>query len=49
VVPVGRYALAFEFSDGHQTGIYHFDLLRQLCECESCRGGGSRAAEAFSV
>jgi ATP-binding protein involved in chromosome partitioning len=49
VMSVGRYALAFEFSDGHQTGIYHFDLLRRLCECESCRGGQARAAEAFSV
>jgi ATP-binding protein involved in chromosome partitioning len=48
-VPVGRYALAFDFSDGHQTGIYRFDLLRELCECESCRGGASHATEAFSV
>jgi DUF971 family protein len=26
--PVGRYALAFVFNDGHSTGIYTFDYLR---------------------
>lgn len=26
--PVGRYALAFGFNDGHGTGIYTFDFLR---------------------
>lgn len=29
-VPVGRYALRFRWSDGHQTGIYSFDFLRGL-------------------
>ena len=27
---VGRYALAFRFSDGHRTGLYDFQLLRDL-------------------
>ena len=27
---VGRYALAFAWSDGHDSGIYPFDLLRSL-------------------
>ena len=27
--PVGRYALAFLFNDGHSTGIYTFDFLRE--------------------
>lgn len=27
---VGRYALNFHFSDGHDTGIFSFDLLRKL-------------------
>ena len=27
---VGRYALGVEFSDGHKTGIYSFELLRSL-------------------
>ena len=29
---VGRYALNFRWGDGHQTGIYSFRLLRELCE-----------------
>lgn len=29
---VGRYALSFIWSDGHETGIYSFRYLRQLCE-----------------
>jgi DUF971 family protein len=31
---VGRYALNFRWSDGHQTGIYSFRYLRELCEQE---------------
>ena len=29
---VGRYALAFKWSDNHETGIYSFRFLRGLCE-----------------
>jgi DUF971 family protein len=35
--PVGQYALHIEWSDGHTTGIYPFELLRSLCPCEVCR------------
>jgi len=28
--PVGRYAVQITFSDGHGTGIYTFDRLREL-------------------
>jgi DUF971 family protein len=28
--PVGNYAYSIQFSDGHDTGIYSFDLLREL-------------------
>ena len=28
---VGRYALSFRWSDGHDTGIYSFKYLRELC------------------
>lgn len=27
---VGNYALRFDFSDGHRTGLYSFDYLRQI-------------------
>ena len=33
---VGRYALKFVWSDGHDTGLYSFDLLRGLCGCAKC-------------
>jgi DUF971 family protein len=33
---VGRYALNFQWSDGHGEGIYTFDFLRGICQCESC-------------
>ena len=29
---VGRYALNFRWSDGHETGIYSYKYLRELCE-----------------
>ena len=32
---VGNYAVAFQFSDGHGSGIYTFEVLRQICPC--CR------------
>lgn len=35
--PVGHYALAFHFSDGHATGIYAYEALRRFCPCNLCR------------
>jgi DUF971 family protein len=32
---VGRYALNFRWSDGHETGIYSFRYLREICESQS--------------
>lgn len=29
---IGNYAIRFEFSDGHGTGLYSYDLLRKLGE-----------------
>lgn len=31
---VGNYAIQFQFSDGHQTGIYSYDYLRALGEAD---------------
>jgi ATP-binding protein involved in chromosome partitioning len=36
VRPVGRYGLSIRWSDGHGSGIYTFDRLRDLCGCEAC-------------
>jgi DUF971 family protein len=33
---VGNYAIQIQFSDGHSTGIYSFDALREMCPCEAC-------------
>jgi DUF971 family protein len=41
---VGRYALNFRWSDGHETGIYSFRYLRELCEGQES-GAGSRESE----
>lgn len=32
IEPVGNYAVSFLWSDGHATGIYRFDYLRELAE-----------------
>ena len=37
VAPVGHYALRVAWSDGHQSGIYSFSLLREQCPCDACR------------
>ncbi len=33
---VGRYAIRIDWSDGHTTGIYPYELLRKICPCEDC-------------
>ena len=37
--PVGRYAILFKFSDGHDTGIYRWEQLRKLSPDEADRWG----------
>lgn len=36
---VGRYAVHVGWSDGHSTGMYHFDRLLELCEKQGRRLG----------
>jgi ATP-binding protein involved in chromosome partitioning len=45
--PVGRYAIAISFSDGHNTGIFTFKRLRDLCEFPECSQG--RKSDSFEV
>jgi len=33
---VGRYAVRLLWTDGHNTGIYSFDHLRDICPCPEC-------------
>jgi DUF971 family protein len=35
---VGNYALTFDWSDGHSSGIYAYDRLRAICPCPECGG-----------
>jgi DUF971 family protein len=48
VTPVGRYGYKITWNDGHDTGIYTLENLRELCQCPQClkqesgvRGRGS--------
>lgn len=34
--PVGRYAIQFDWLDGHTGGIYSWEYLRRLCQCQEC-------------
>jgi DUF971 family protein len=40
VTPVGKYALKFKWNDGHEAGIYSWEYLRRVCQCEICRAEG---------
>ena len=33
---VGSYAIQISFTDGHSTGIYSYDHLRNICPCAEC-------------
>ena len=33
---VGNYAIQIQYSDGHATGIYSVECLREICPCEAC-------------
>ena len=36
VQPVGRYAIQFNWLDGHSGGIYSWEYLRRMCQCKEC-------------
>lgn len=37
VEPVGNYAIRFRWNDGHSSGIYSFQHLREICPCGECK------------
>lgn len=37
---VGRYGIRINWSDGHNTGIYTFKYLRDICRCPECKADG---------
>lgn len=58
VEPVGYYALKLIFSDGHDSGLYTWEYLRELCETQETKWqcymqklkatGGSRDVDSTS-
>ena len=37
---VGKYAIKFDWNDGHNLGIYSWKWLREICPCNECSGRG---------
>ena len=37
VTPVGKYALKFKWNDGHEAGLYSWEYLRRVCNCQECK------------
>ncbi len=40
--PAGNYAIRIHWSDGHNSGIYSFEHLREICPCPVCAGAVRR-------
>jgi DUF971 family protein len=40
---VGKYAIKFNWNDGHELGIYSWAFLREWCPCEECRAEREKA------
>jgi len=36
IVPVGSYAIKIGWGDGHETGLYAWEYLREICPCDEC-------------
>jgi DUF971 family protein len=34
ILPVGRYGISIAWTDGHSTGMYHFDRLYEIARKE---------------
>ncbi|MEL6182606.1 MAG: gamma-butyrobetaine hydroxylase-like domain-containing protein, partial [Myxococcota bacterium] len=43
--PVGNYGMKLFWGDGHDTGIYDFEELRNICPCTTCDPEQTRIAE----
>jgi DUF971 family protein len=49
VQPVGNYGMKFFWGDGHDTGIYQFDVMWSMCPCETCDPEGIRITETVRL
>lgn len=43
---VGRYAIQFNWEDGHSGGIYSWEYLRRQCNCRECTFAAEEASGA---
>lgn len=43
---VGKYAVQFTWSDGHDAGIYTWKYLRRICPCEACEAARDQPTDA---
>ena len=46
---VGNYAFNLIWADGHDTGIYQFRRLRDLCPCKVCKPDGIEELKALGI
>ena len=44
---VGKYAIRFTWSDGHEHGIFSWDYLRDICPCAECSAVREAEREHF--
>ena len=40
---VGKYAIKFNWNDGHELGIYSWAFLREVCPCGECKAARTRS------
>jgi len=40
---VGKYAIKFNWNDGHELGIYSWAFLREVCPCAQCKAEREKA------
>jgi len=40
---VGKYAIKFNWNDGHELGIYSWAFLREVCPCAECKAEREKA------
>jgi len=41
--PIGRYAIKFNWNDGHELGMYSWQFLRDVCPCAECKAARGTA------
>ncbi|GAC1515255.1 MAG: DUF971 domain-containing protein [Chloroflexota bacterium] len=42
LLPVGTYAMTPVWASGHQSGIFSWEYLRALCDCDDCTAARRR-------